>query len=95
MKTVFRSQRNSSGDLNKYEIGPMILITLIENAFKHGVMPIAGKAWINFVVEEKERGLSISISNSASGTKPGNGIGLENLRSQLDHLYKDEYQLER
>jgi LytS/YehU family sensor histidine kinase len=82
-----------SGDLNKYEIGPMILITLIENAFKHGVMPIAGKAWINFVVEEKERGLSISISNSAYNTKPGNGIGLENLRSQLFHLYENDYQL--
>ncbi len=82
-----------SGDLNTYEIGPMILITLIENAFKHGVMPIAGKAWINFIVEEKEGSLCISISNSASNTKPGNGIGLENLRSQLHHLYKDGYQL--
>lgn len=82
-----------SVDLNTYEIGPMILITLIENAFKHGVMPIAGNAWINFIVEGKEGGLCISISNSASGTKPGNGIGLENLRSQLHHLYKDEYQL--
>jgi LytS/YehU family sensor histidine kinase len=82
-----------SGELNKYEIGPMILITLIENAFKHGVMPIAGKSWINFVVEEKQSGLFILISNSANGTKPGNGIGLENLRSQLHHLYKDEYQL--
>jgi len=83
-----------SGDLNKYEIGPMILITLIENAFKHGVMPIAGKAWINLLVEDKEKGLSISISNSASNTKPGKGIGLENLRSQLDHLYKGEYSME-
>ncbi len=83
-----------SGDLNKYEIGPMILITLIENAFKHGVMPIAGKAWINFIVQEKEESLLISISNSASCTKPGNGIGLENLRSQLHHLYKDDYSLE-
>lgn len=81
------------GNLNKYEIGPMILITLIENAFKHGVMPIAGKAWINFVVEEKEDGLFISISNSASNTKRGNGIGLENLCSQLNHLYNKEYQL--
>jgi sensor histidine kinase YesM len=82
-----------SDDLNTYEIGPMILITLIENAFKHGVMPIAGKAWINFIVQEKEGSLCISISNSASSTKPGNGIGLENLRSQLHHLYKDGYQL--
>jgi len=82
-----------SGDLNTYEIGPMILITLIENAFKHGVMPIAGKAWINFVVEAKELNLDISISNSTHGasTKHGNGIGLNNLCSQLDHLYKDDY----
>jgi len=82
-----------SDDLNTYEIGPMILITLIENAFKHGVMPIAGKAWIKLIVEEQESGLMILISNSASGTNPGNGIGLENLRSQLYHLYGDEYQL--
>ncbi len=83
-----------SGDLNKYEIGPMILITLIENAFKHGVMPIAGKAWINFAVEAKAHGLHISIRNSAISTKPGNGIGLENMQSQLDHLYKGEYSME-
>jgi LytS/YehU family sensor histidine kinase len=85
--------RKFSGELNKYDVGPMILITLIENAFKHGVMPIVGKAWINFIVEETVSGLSISISNSASGTKAGNGIGLKNLRSQLHHLYKNEYQL--
>lgn len=83
-----------AGELNKYEIGPMILITLIENAFKHGVMPIAGKAWIKFTVEEKEKGLFISISNRAETTKPGNGIGLENLRSQLNHLYKSDYFME-
>lgn len=83
-----------SGDLNKYEIGPMILITLIENAFKHGVMPITGKAWINLSVAEKENRLFISISNSAISTKSGNGIGLKNLQSQLDHLYKREYSLE-
>lgn len=82
-----------SGNLNQYEIAPMILITLIENAFKHGVMPTTGNAWIHFVVEENAEVLTISISNSASTTRSGNGIGLENLRSQLHHLYKEEYQL--
>jgi len=81
------------GDINKHEIGPMILITLIENAFKHGVMPSAGSAWINLTVEVKENILLISIRNSASASKTGNGIGLENLRSQLDHLYKEDYSL--
>lgn len=80
-----------SGDLNKFKIGPMILITLIENAFKHGVMPVAGKAWIDMAVTERGESLFISICNSANNGKCGNGIGLENLRSQLDHLYKDDY----
>jgi LytS/YehU family sensor histidine kinase len=83
-----------TADLNKYEMGPMILITLIENAFKHGVMPIAGKSWIKFIVQEQQNGLSISVSNSANSTNPGNGIGLGNLQSQLDHLYKDNYSME-
>lgn len=83
-----------TGDFNKFEIGPMILITLIENTFKHGVMPIAGTSRINFVVEEQEKGLAISISNSANNAKPGNGIGLVNLRRQLDHLYKGDYSME-
>jgi len=82
------------GDLGKFEIGPMILITLIENAFKHGVMPTAGKAWIDFAVTEEEKGLFIAIRNSANNANPGNGIGLRNLRSQLDHLYKSDYSLE-
>jgi len=81
------------GELSKHEIGPMILITLIENAFKHGVMPTIGKAWINLTVEDNERGLHVSISNSSSQVKPGKGIGLENLRSQLNHLYHDDYSM--
>lgn len=83
-----------SGDLTKFEIGPMILIILIENAFKHGVMRSAANAWIKLSVEEKERDLFISISNSTTVSKSGNGIGLENLRSQLDHLYKGDYSME-
>ncbi len=82
-----------TGDLKKYKIGPMILITLIENAFKHGVMPTANKSWIKLQVEEKMSGLRISISNS-SCKKEGNGIGLENLRNQLSHLYNGNYSLE-
>lgn len=83
-----------AGDLQKYEIGPMILITLIENAFKHGVMPTVSKSWITLQVEEKMNNLHISISNSAANKKEGNGIGLDNLRNQLNHLYHSHYSLE-
>lgn len=83
-----------SDNLNEYTIGPMILITLIENAFKHGVMPVSKNAWINLVVEDSDKGLLISISNSSKNDSTGEGIGLKNLESQLDHLYKDGYSMQ-
>lgn len=74
-------------------IPPMILITLVENAFKHGVMPSAGKSWIRIQVVCKDDVINISIGNSWLNKKSGNGIGLQNMRSQLDLLFKDRYSL--
>lgn len=82
-----------SGDLDRHKIGPMILITLIENAFKHGVMPVAGKTWIKFQVECNESFVSISMSNSTQTQTSGSGIGLTNLKSQLNYLYSDNFVL--
>lgn len=74
-------------------IGPMMLITLIENAFKHGVMPVAGKSWIRMNIDCKEGKIIILIANSWQSKNSGNGIGLQNLKSQLDLLYKESYSL--
>ncbi len=82
-----------SGQSEHQTIGPMILITLIENAFKHGVMNATGKSWIKMKVECKADQLQISISNSWRSKESGAGIGLKNLRSQLDHLYPENYSL--
>jgi hypothetical protein len=72
-------------------IGPMLIITLLENSFKHGVMQVAGKSWIRLLVEGKDNHIYIHIGNSCKDTNAGKGIGLENLRSQLQHLYPDTY----
>lgn len=82
-----------TGDIDKHQIGPMILMTLIENAFKHGVMNVSGKSWIDFYVQADEATISIKLRNSYQHPNSGNGIGLNNLKSQLDYLYKDTYQL--
>ena len=80
-------RKEITGETQHHTIGPIMLISLIENAFKHGVMKAAGKAWIHLkVVCEPER-IEIQIRNSWKNMKEGNGIGLENLRSQLEHLY--------
>jgi LytS/YehU family sensor histidine kinase len=82
-----------TGNSAKHSIGPMILITLIENAFKHGVMNSTGKSWIRMKVECSTDRVEVIVSNSWRNTESGNGIGLDNLKSQLDHLYPGSYSL--
>jgi LytS/YehU family sensor histidine kinase len=82
------------GDINEMQIGPMMLITLVENSFKHGVMKTAGKAWIKMSVDCSPHATTIQISNSGRPAKQATGIGLSNLRSQLDHLYPEKYSLQ-
>jgi two-component system LytT family sensor kinase len=81
------------GELNGFTIGPMILITLIENAFKHGVMKVAGNSWIKLSVDCTSEKILISISNSWRNTASGKGIGLNNLLGQLNLLYGEKFDL--
>jgi two-component system LytT family sensor kinase len=81
-----------AGDTAPHTIGPMMLITLVENAFKHGAMKTAGKAWIRIDVDCRAKEVKVAISNGWARQEGGNGIGLQNLRNQLDHLYPRGYQ---
>jgi hypothetical protein len=82
-----------SGPVEKHSIGPMILITLMENAFKHGVMPVSGKSWIKLSINCDDTKVKITINNARKKSSNGHGIGLENLSNQLEHLYGDKFQL--
>ncbi|OUL64367.1 sensor histidine kinase [Flavobacterium sp. AJR] len=81
------------------KISPLIILTFIENAFKHGVINETKKATIKLNLESKKGQIIFGIEN----TKPQNGIltisdkskiGLENVRKQLDLLYPKKHQLE-
>jgi sensor histidine kinase YesM len=81
------------------KISPLIILTFIENAFKHGVVNETEKAVICMNLETKKQQIIFSIEN----TKPQNEtarrpdksqIGLENVRKQLDLLYPKRHQLE-
>ncbi len=81
------------------KISPLIILTFIENAFKHGVINETEKANIKLNLESKKGQIIFSIEN----TKPQNDttvisdkskIGLENVRKQLDLLYPKKHQLE-
>jgi sensor histidine kinase YesM len=81
------------------EIAPLLLLTLVENAFKHGASEDAGSPTIDIELCVNEQHIRFNISNSVkmseeTSRKTGSGIGLKNLRQQLDLIYGKNYGLE-
>jgi len=82
----------------KMSIPPMILMTLLENSFKHGVSKSMENSWIKVDLKADEKMMLFSIKNSncpINKSKPEKqgGIGIENLKNRLKLMYKDNYQL--
>jgi two-component system, LytTR family, sensor kinase len=73
-------------------IPPLLLIPLVENAFKHGVSISRGKRFVDVRCALKEGTLRFVVRNSSYSTadydKTKDNIGLSNLRRRLDLLYK-------
>lgn len=83
-----------NGNASDLQIPPLIFMTLIENAFKHGdiIEKEEGFVAITFTIQEKK--IDFAIENSYSNRKYLNGIGLANIQSQLTILYGNLYVLE-
>jgi two-component system, LytTR family, sensor kinase len=92
------------GSPKELQIAPLILISFIENAFKHGVedTTITSRIDIDIVVEERV-GYTTVLVFKIVNTKPKvvsknaimkqGGIGLENTRKRLNLLYPDSHKL--
>lgn len=79
------------------KIAPLLFISLIENAFKHGVS--ANKASnIDMALTCDEKSVTFSIANDnfpkKTDDKSGSGIGLQNLEKRLQLLYPNKYSFE-
>jgi LytS/YehU family sensor histidine kinase len=83
----------TDGNLESITIPPMMLITLVENSFKHGAMPTADNSWIKIAVSNSDV-LRVEIRNSWKRIAMGEGIGLANIKSQLEILFPQKHSLE-
>ncbi|MEC3906608.1 histidine kinase [Tamlana sp. 2201CG12-4] len=82
---------SKSIDAFQYQIAPLLLITVIENAFKHSTL----HSEIKIHIEVEEGVLKLSCENDFDKEKTGTGdlkIGLINLEKRLELIYKDKYQ---
>ncbi|MEJ6982503.1 histidine kinase [Pedobacter sp. P351] len=83
-----------TGDYLDQSIAPLILISFVENAFKHGVAsdpenPIS----ILIAVEDKYLTFDISNKKSLLNKDESSGIGLSNVRRRLELLYSGKFDL--
>lgn len=79
-------------DNKQYKIAPLLLITIIENAFKHSVY----NSTITIKITAKNNILTCNCTNKyeQKQSNESNSIGLENLKKRLNLLYKNNHNLQ-
>ncbi len=82
------------GDAKAQKITPLVLISFVENAFKHGIATDK-EVPISILLHIEHGKLFFKTVNKKSNLNKDDtgGIGLQNVRRRLDLLYKDQYEL--
>ena len=83
-----------NGDPLGLMITPLVLISFVENAFKHGIATDIENP-ISIVLNLSEDKLFFHVSNIKSSMNKDitGGIGLQNVQRRLSLIYKDRYRL--
>ncbi len=77
-------------------IAPLLFIILLENAFKHGVELMTEEAYVQLHLRAQLNQITFVIENNfeeMTSIEP-KGIGLENLKKRLEHIYPNQHQLQ-
>ncbi|HJS54697.1 MAG TPA: histidine kinase [Chitinophagaceae bacterium] len=89
-------ETKKAGQVNNQQIAPLLLITFLENAFKHSAKRTSEKSFIRLSTETEKNKLLFSVENSkgiVDEIKTGEygGLGLENIKRQLELLYPKKH----
>lgn len=88
-------------DVGSAQVPPMLLQPLVENAIRHGVSRSPAGGCLTIAARRQDARLALEVRDDGPGpsvsstrAEPGSGVGLENTRQRLAHLYGDESRLE-
>ncbi len=80
------------------QVPNLALQPLVENAIRHGIAPNARAGWISVHASREGDQLVLQVRDSGDGLPPdrlmalNRGVGLDNTRARLSHLYRDRYE---
>jgi LytS/YehU family sensor histidine kinase len=88
-----------NGEIGNQLIAPLLLLPLVENAFKHGAGEVVEDPWITVDINLANNRLTMKVANlkPAEASKPNvmqeGMIGLSNVRKRLEILYPAHHHL--
>jgi LytS/YehU family sensor histidine kinase len=83
------------GDIKDQWIAPLLLLPFLENAFKHGTSEQLEKSWLSMEIYVNQNIFRCKIVNSKdeNALPSKNGIGVDNVRKRLNHIYPGKHDL--
>lgn len=86
------------GNTTNLYIAPLLLITFVENAFKHGAKGETGKTFIRLALTVEGNALNFRLENNIGfadeiDDPDHKGVGLKNVSRRLQLLYPGKYEL--
>ena len=85
-----------TGNIEGVTIVPLIFITFLENAFKHGVTGNSQGSWVKIFISMEGKTCVYTVHNSKVAAGSGDksrGIGLVNVKRRLELSYPHHYEL--
>ena len=92
----------TEGQVSGLQIPPLLLLTFVENAFKHGINTTIRDSWVTVDLNVEDNQLRFVVRNSKPEEQrptpnkllqTSSGIGLANTQRRLQLLYPDAHQL--
>ncbi len=89
MGSRLRVQSDVPDVLHGFALPPMMLVTLVENAIRHGLTPLAEGGDVRISARRNGGRLRIAVADTGAGLSEssGSGVGLANIRTRLSTLY--------
>ena len=86
---------NVIGDVKDKYIAPLLILPILENAFKHGTAEQLEKPWLSFDFSVSKNKMNCKIANSKNEdvVNNQNGIGIDNVKKRMKFLYPQSHEI--